>query len=154
MTTIVLIPGAGGDSYYWHLVAPRLEEHRWEVIAPDLPAGDDSAGIPEYADAVMRAVGDRGDIVIVAQSLGAFTAVELAERMPVSLIVFVAPMIPSTGETSGEWWDATGQPAAKRALDQRQGRDPDAPFDVMATFMHDVPTDVVDRLFERGDPPQ
>jgi pimeloyl-ACP methyl ester carboxylesterase len=154
MTTIVLIPGAGGDSYYWHLVAPRLEEHGWEVIAPDLPAGDDSAGIPEYADAVMRAVGDRGDIVIVAQSLGAFTAVEFAERMPVSLIVFVAAMIPSMGETAGEWWDATGQTAAKRALDLREGRDPDAPFDVMATFMHDVPTDVVDRLFERGDPPQ
>jgi pimeloyl-ACP methyl ester carboxylesterase len=154
MTTIVLIPGAGGDSYYWHLVAPMLEEHGWDVIAPDLPAGDDSAGIPEYADAVMRAVGDRSDIVIVAQSLGAFTAVELAERMPVSLIVFVAAMIPAPGETSGEWWEATGQTAAQRALDLREGRDPDAPFDVMATYFHDVPAEVVDRLFERGDPPQ
>jgi pimeloyl-ACP methyl ester carboxylesterase len=154
MTTIVLIPGAGGDSYYWHLVAPMLEEHAWDVIAPDLPAGDDSAGIPEYADAVMRAVGDRSDIVIVAQSLGAFTAVELAERMPVALIVFVAAMIPAPGETSGEWWEATGQMAAQRALDLREGRDPDAPFDVTATYFHDVPAEVVDRLFERGDPPQ
>jgi pimeloyl-ACP methyl ester carboxylesterase len=154
MTTIVLIPGAGGASYYWHLVAPMLEEHGWDVIAPDLPAGDDSAGIPEYADAVMLAVGDRSDIVIVAQSLGAFTAVELAERMPVSLIVFVAAMIPAPGETSGEWWEATGQTAAQRALDLREGRDPDAPFDVMATYFHDVPAEVVDRLFERGDPPQ
>lgn len=154
MTTIVLIPGAGGDSYYWHLVVPRLEERGWNVIAPDLPAGDDSAGIPEYADAVIEAVGDRRDVVVVAQSLGAFTGVELAERMPVSLIVFVAGMIPSPGETSGEWWDATGQPSAKRELDLREGRDPDAPFDVMATFLHDVPAEVVDRLFERGDPPQ
>jgi pimeloyl-ACP methyl ester carboxylesterase len=154
MTTIVLIPGAGGDSYYWHLVVPRLEERSWSVIAPDLPAGDDSAGIPEYADAVMEAVGDRRDIVVVAQSLGAFTAVELAERMPVSLIVFVAAMIPSPGETAGEWWEATGQPSAKRELDLREGRDPDAPFDVTATFFHDVPAEVVDRLFERGDPPQ
>jgi pimeloyl-ACP methyl ester carboxylesterase len=154
MTTIVLIPGAGGASYYWHLVAPMLEEHGWDVIAPDLPAGDDSAGIPEYADAVMRAVGDRSDIVIVAQSLGAFTAVELAERMPVSLIVFVAAMIPAPGETSGEWWEATGQTAAQRALDLREGRDPDAPFDVTVTYFHDVPAEVVGRLFERGDPPQ
>jgi pimeloyl-ACP methyl ester carboxylesterase len=154
MTTIVLIPGAGGDAYYWHLVKPRLEERGWEVIAPDLPAADGSAGIPEYADAVLEAVGGRRDVVIVAQSLGAFTAVEVAERMPVSLIVFVAAMIPAPGETSGEWWEATGQPAAQRALDVREERDPDAPFDVMTTFLHDVPPDVVERLFERGEPPQ
>ena len=154
MTTIVLIPGAGGDAYYWHLVAPRLEERGWEIIAPALPAADDSAGIPEYADAVMEALGDRRDVVLVAQSLGAFTAVGVAERMPVSLIVFVAAMIPAPGETSGQWWEATGQSAAQRALDLREGRDPDAPFDDMTTFFHDVPTDVVDRLFERGEPPQ
>jgi pimeloyl-ACP methyl ester carboxylesterase len=154
MTTIVLIAGAGGDSYYWHLVAPRLEERGWEVIAPDLPAADDSAGIPEYADAVMEAVGDRRDVAVVAQSLGAYTAVEVAERMPVALIVFVAAMIPAPGETSGEWWEATGQPAAQQALDLREGRDPDAPFDVMMTFLHDVPRDVIERLLERGDPPQ
>jgi pimeloyl-ACP methyl ester carboxylesterase len=154
MTTIVLIPGAGGDSYYWHLVAPRLEQRGFEVIAVDLPAADDSAGIPEYAEAVVGAVGDPTDVVVVAQSLGAFTAIEVAERIPVSLIVFVAAMIPAAGETSGEWWDATGQSAAQRALDIREGRDPDAPFDVMETYFHDVPPDVVDRLFERGDPPQ
>jgi pimeloyl-ACP methyl ester carboxylesterase len=154
MTTIVLIPGAGGDSYYWHLVAPRLEEHGFRVIAVDLPAADDSAGIPEYAEAVMGALGDPTDVVVVAQSLGAFTAVEVAERIPVSLIVFVAAMIPAPGETSGQWWEATSQSAAQRALDLREGRDPDAPFDVMVTYFHDVPPDVVDRLFERGDPAQ
>lgn len=154
MTTIVLIPGSGGDSYYWHLVAPWLEQRGFKVIAVDLPAADDSAGIPEYAEAVVGAVDDPNDVVIVAQSLGAFTAVEIAERIPVSLIVFVAAMIPAAGETSGEWWEATGQSAAQRALDLREGRDPDAPFDVMETFFHDVPPDVVDRLFQRGDPPQ
>lgn len=154
MTTIVLIPGAGGDSYYWHLVAPRLEQRGFSVIAVDLPAADNSAGVPEYAEAVVDAVGDPNDVVLVAQSLGAFTAVEVAERIPVSLIVLVAAMIPVPGETSGEWWEATRQSAAQRALDLREGRDPDAPFDVMETFFHDVPPDVVDRLFERGDPPQ
>lgn len=154
MTTIVLIPGAGGDSYYWHLVAPRLEERGFAVIAVDLPTADDSAGIPEYAEAVVSAVGDLTDVVIVAQSLGAFTAVEVAERIPVSLIVFVSAMIPAPGETSGQWWEASGQSAAQRALDLRDGRDPDGPFDVMETFFHDVPPDVVDRLFARGDPPQ
>jgi hypothetical protein len=29
------------------------------VVAPDLPTEDDAAGLPEYAEAVVEAVGDR-----------------------------------------------------------------------------------------------
>jgi pimeloyl-ACP methyl ester carboxylesterase len=152
--TIVLIPGAGGDSYYWHLLTPLLVARGWDVVAVGLPAADESAGIEHYADAVLQAVGERTSLVLVAQSMGAFTAIAVAERVAVDLIVFVNATIPRDGETAGEWWDAVGQPAAQRALDQTEGRDPDAPFDVMTTFMHDVPPDVIDDLFSRGEPPQ
>jgi pimeloyl-ACP methyl ester carboxylesterase len=57
--TFVLLPGAGGDSWYWHLVASRLRAWRHEVLTPDLPADDDSAELGEYADTVVDAVGDR-----------------------------------------------------------------------------------------------
>ncbi|MEA2179954.1 MAG: hypothetical protein QOG77_3251, partial [Solirubrobacteraceae bacterium] len=43
--TYVLVPGAGGDSFYWHLVAPLLRDAGHEVLTPDLPAGDDDAGL-------------------------------------------------------------------------------------------------------------
>jgi pimeloyl-ACP methyl ester carboxylesterase len=43
----VLLPGAGGDSLYWHPVAPRLRGLGHEVLTPDLPA-DDAAALPEY----------------------------------------------------------------------------------------------------------
>ena len=59
METFVLIPGAGGDSWYWHLVAPSLRARGHEVLAPDLPAADDNAGLSAYADAVVEAIGDR-----------------------------------------------------------------------------------------------
>jgi hypothetical protein len=36
----------------------------------------------------------------------------------------------------------------------REGRDPDAPFDVMTVFMHDVPPDVVAEALARGEPRQ
>jgi hypothetical protein len=38
------------------LRAPRPGQ---EVVAPDLPTEDDAAGLPEYAEAVVEAVGDR-----------------------------------------------------------------------------------------------
>jgi pimeloyl-ACP methyl ester carboxylesterase len=150
----VLVPGAGGDSFYWHLVAPRLRDAGHEVLTPDLPAGDDAAGLAEYADAIVAAAGDRERIVLVAQSLGAFSAPMAAERLDVARMVLVAPMIPAAGETPGGWWASSGQLDAQREQDLRAGRDPDAPFDVHEMFLHDVPQAVIDALFARGEPQQ
>ena len=74
MATYVLIHGAGSDSWYWHLVAPELAAWGHAVVAPDLPADDDSAGLAEYTDVVVEAIGDRRDLIVVAQSMGGFTA--------------------------------------------------------------------------------
>lgn len=154
MATFVLLPGAGGDSWYWHLVAPELRARGNEVLAPDLPAGDDSAGLGEYADAIVSAIGDRGDLVLVAQSMAAFTAPMVCGRVDVRLLVLVAPMIPSPGESPGAWWSGSGQVAAQREQDELEGRDPEAPFDIKTTLMHDLPAELVDEAFARGEPPQ
>ena len=150
----VLLPGAGGDSWYWHLVAPRLRAEGQDVIAVDLPAGDDSAGLREYADAAVDAIGDRTHLTVVAQSMAAFTAPMLCDRVDVRRLALVAPMIPAPGESPGEWWSSSGQEAAKRELDEREGRDPNAEIDVKTTLMHDLPPEIVAESFERGEPRQ
>ena len=78
------------------------------MVAPDLPADDESATLVDYADAVVEAVGDRKDLVVVGQSFGAFTAPLVAERLPADALVLVAGMIPSPGESPDEWWHNTG----------------------------------------------
>jgi pimeloyl-ACP methyl ester carboxylesterase len=60
MATYVLIHGAGDVGWYWHLA--ELRERRRDVVAPDLPCEEDSAGLPEYADTVIEAIGDRTDL--------------------------------------------------------------------------------------------
>ena len=55
----ILVPGAGGSAWYWHLVVPKLVRHGYEAVPVALPASDDSAGLPEYADAVVDAIADR-----------------------------------------------------------------------------------------------
>jgi pimeloyl-ACP methyl ester carboxylesterase len=152
--TFVLLPGAGGDSWYWHLVAPLLRQRGHEVITPDLPAADDAAGLGEYADTVVDAIGDRDGLVVVAQSMAAYTAAMLCDRVDVRLLILVAPMIPAQGESPGAWWSSSGQETAQRRMDEREGRDPDAEFDVRTAFMHDVPPEVVDQAFARGEPRQ
>jgi pimeloyl-ACP methyl ester carboxylesterase len=150
----VLVPGAGGDSHYWHLVAPLLRDAGHRVIAPDLAGPDDAAGLEEYADAIVAAASDVDAIVLVAQSMGAFSAPMAAERLDVERIILVAPMIPAPGDTPSTWWSSTGQDAAAREAAIAEGRDPDAPFDVRETFLHDVPEPVVEDLFARGERPE
>ncbi len=144
--TFVLIPGAGGDSSYWHLVAAELERRGHETVAVDLPADDDSAGIPEYAQTVIDAIGDHRHVILVAQSMGGFTVPLVAARCSVRMAVLLNAMIPALGERPGDWWANTGHAQARRELDIRDGRDPDAEFDPFVVFLHDVPADVVASL--------
>ena len=153
-TTFILVPGAGGDPLYWHHVLPLLRDAGHEAVAVRLPAGEDGAGLAEYAAVITGAIGDRSGVVLVAQSMGAFSAPLAAAAAPrgqVARIALVAPMIPAPGETASEFWESSGQDAAARAYAIEEGRDPDAPFDLHEAFLHDVPADVAERLLTEGD---
>ena len=99
--TYVLIPGAGGSAWYWHRLEPELRRRGHATIAVGLPADDDAAGLPEYADAVVHAAGDRANLVLVAQSLGAFTAPLVCARRPVQMLILLNPMIPNPERDPG-----------------------------------------------------
>src|ERR1700734_1270721 len=133
----VLIPGAGGTAWYWPRVAALLREAGHEAIAVDLPGDDPTAGLPEYARLVASAIGSRDNVVLVAMSLGGFTAPLVAAEVPVSAMVFVNAMIPCPGETPGEWWDDTGWSDARVAAAKRGGYGVDV--DLAVYFLHDVP---------------
>ena len=138
--TFVLIPGSGGVAWYWHLVVPLLEQAGHEAIAVDLPGDDEAAGLPEYTQLVLDAIGEREDVVLVAQSLGGFTAPLVAAKVAVRELVLVNAMIPVPGETPGAWWDNTGSSQARIAAAERA--DYDAEFDLAVYFLHDVPPEV------------
>jgi pimeloyl-ACP methyl ester carboxylesterase len=162
-STFVLVPGAGGASWYWHRVVAELERRDHAAIAVELPADDPAAGIDEYVDIIVAAAAGMPKVTIVGQSMGAFSAVPSCDRLPVEGLVLVNAMIPDPGETAGAWWGNTGAPAAKAALDVAQGRDPDAELDPLTYFFHDLPASMfeasaayarneVDRAFETPSP--
>jgi pimeloyl-ACP methyl ester carboxylesterase len=142
MSTFVLIPGAGSGPDHWHLVAPRLEAAGHAVVTPDLPCESDTAGLPEYAAAVLQAIGARDELVLVGQSLGAFTAAAVAAARPTRRLVYLNAMIPARGETPGEWWDAVGHAEAAAETLDRHGPLPTwTEQDLQEVFLHDVPAD-------------
>lgn len=138
MATFVLIHGGGGSAWEWHLVEPGLRGRGHDVVAVDLPIEDDRAGLREYADAVVAAVGDRSDLVVVAHSFGAFTGTIVCDRLPVDRLVLLAAMVPAPGESPAQWWSNTGHDEL------------DVPDDEVELFLHDVPPELAAEAIARG----
>jgi pimeloyl-ACP methyl ester carboxylesterase len=121
-------------------VARHLVDAGCAVISVDLPGDDQAAGLPRYAELVVDAIGYRSDVVLVAGSLGGFTAPLVCERVPVLELVLVNAMIPDPGETARDWWVHTGalEDQGQAARDGGYG-----PFDAATYFLHDVQAEVV-----------
>jgi pimeloyl-ACP methyl ester carboxylesterase len=153
MSTFVLIHGAGDVGWYWHLVEAELRARGHDTVAPDLPAGDDSATLTDYADAVVDAVGGRRDLVVVGQSFGGFTAPLVADRLRAGVLVLTAGMIPAPGEAPRDWWSNTGYADAVREQAARDGglTGNDDPY---VCFYHDAPRDLAEQALshERAHP--
>ncbi|WP_219418070.1 alpha/beta fold hydrolase [Pseudonocardia nigra] len=137
MTTFALIPGAATDRWYWHLLEAELRARGHETVAVDLPCDDDAAGLPEYADAAVAAIGDRSDVVVVAHSFGGFTGPLVCARRPVRRLVLVTAMVPRPGEAPGDWWANTGHEQAPAVDD-------------VDLFLHDVPAGLAAEAMRHG----
>jgi len=139
MVTFAFIHGAGDVGWYWHLVEAELRRRGHDTVAPDLPVEDDTAGLSRYADVVVDAIGDRHDVVVVAQSFGGYVAPIVAQRTKARLIVLVAAMVPLPGESAEEMFRVTGwQPESGDDSSTR------------AIFYHDVPPELAEEAMSRG----
>ena len=139
MATYALIHGAGDVGWYWHLVEAELRRRGHDVVAMDLPVEDDSAGLSKYADVVVDAIAGRRDVVVVAQSFGGYTAPIVCSRVRSTLLVLVAGMVPSPGESADEMFVNTGY--------RREAQDDSSD---LAIFYHDVAPALAAEALARG----
>jgi pimeloyl-ACP methyl ester carboxylesterase len=111
-----------------------------ETVAVDLPNEDDAAGLPEYTDAAIEAIGGRTDLIVVGQSLGAFTAASVASERETNMLVYLNGMIPAEGETPGEWGNNVGHAEAAADVFGLYGPPSSWGEDALIeVFLHDVP---------------
>ncbi|MFI6316874.1 alpha/beta hydrolase [Nonomuraea sp. NPDC050556] len=148
MSTFVLIHGGGDVGWSWHLVEAELRARGHDVLAPDLPGNDETHTLDDYADAVVQTVGHRQNLIVVGHSFGAFTAPLVAQRLSADMLVLLAGMIPTPGESPDDWWTNTGcQTAVEEAakLDGGLTGNPD-PF---ISFYHDVPRKLAEEALSK-----
>jgi pimeloyl-ACP methyl ester carboxylesterase len=146
--TFVLIHGGGDVGWSWHLVEAELRARGHDVVAPDLPADDESKTLTDYADAVVEAVAARRNLVVVGHSFGAFTAPLVADRLPVDALVLLAGMIPAPGEPPADWAANTGYHTAVAEQARRDGG-LTGNTDPHVSFYHDVPRDLATEAMSR-----
>src|SRR3954468_21760671 len=108
MTTFALIHGGGGSGWDFHRLVPELAARGHDAIAPDLPITDKTAGLADFTDTVLAALGDASDVAVVGHSYGGFTAPLVASKVRARVLVYLAGMIPAPGEPPGQWWGNTG----------------------------------------------
>jgi pimeloyl-ACP methyl ester carboxylesterase len=149
VASYALIPGGGGDPWECHRLVAELARRGHDAIAVRLPAEDDAAGWSEYADAVVEAIGDRDEVVLVASSMGAFTAPLVSTRRAVDLIVLLNAMVPVPGETFNDWWSNTDSGPARRAYHEKVGLSPAERDDDGVIYYHDLPADLKAAAQER-----
>ena len=149
MATYALIPGGGGDPWEWHRLVPELEARGHEAMPVRLPAEDDTAGWSEYADVVVDALGERSDVIVVAESMGGFTAPIVCTRRPVALLVLLNAMIPVPGETFNAWWSNTGSGPAQQEYLASIGLAPAQAADDALVYYHDLPRQLSDEAQSR-----
>jgi pimeloyl-ACP methyl ester carboxylesterase len=139
MATYALIPGGGGDPWEWHRLVHELGFRDQEAIAVRLPSDEDAAGWSEYADAVVDACRDRTEVIVVAASMGGFTAPIVCSRRPVDQLILLNAMVPVPGETFNQWGANTGSLAARREYHASIGLAPAQADDDAVIYYHDLP---------------
>lgn len=155
VTDYVLVPGAGGRGWIWHLVAAELARRGHHAVPVDLPGADPAAGLLAYRDLIVAAARTAArvpgrPVTLVAQSLGGFSAPLACEHAPVRRLVLVNAMIPRPGETAGDWWGNVGWRDEAQAAADRDGRPSVDVTDTDTLFFHDLPADVAEVM--RSDP--
>jgi pimeloyl-ACP methyl ester carboxylesterase len=138
VATYALIHGAGDSGAAWGRVASELEARGHRAVAPDLPCDEESAGWEEHAAVVLDAVGQAGDLRVVAHSLGGFTAALVCSRVHAESLTYVAGMVPEPGETLEDFFVNT---AARGA-----------PDDPIEAFLADLPREEAERALAAARP--
>ena len=101
MSTFALVHGAWSGAWVWDGLLPELASRGHGAVAMDLPCDRPDATFDDYAEAVVTALGDAGDVILVGHSLGGMTLPFVARRRPVDALVYVCGVVPGTRDTWG-----------------------------------------------------
>jgi pimeloyl-ACP methyl ester carboxylesterase len=105
--TYVLVHGSWLGKFCWVEVITMLESLGHSALTIDLPAHGEDATPPEnvsldaYRDAVIAAIGDRTNVILVGHSMAGVVISVVAEAIPdrIKALVYLCAYLPRSGES-------------------------------------------------------
>jgi pimeloyl-ACP methyl ester carboxylesterase len=105
--TFVLVHGAFEDGSVWQAVSKQLQQQGHEVIVVDLPGRPSNPASPsdvsaqKYRDAIVKAIGERPQVILAGHSFGGIQISNVAEAIPdrIHALVYIAAYPPRDGDT-------------------------------------------------------
>jgi len=114
---IILIGGGGLGPWAWERVTPKLNDHGFHTVTPQLrTTGDDATpatavGLDDWVEDVSRALTGHADATLVAHSFAGYVAAAVLERRPHSIdqLILIDAVLPQPGKS---WFDVMGADVA------------------------------------------
>ncbi|MBD2773838.1 alpha/beta fold hydrolase [Iningainema tapete] len=95
MTLFCLVHGAYQGAWCWDLLIPHLEARDHKTVAMDLPIENPDATLSDFADAVIQALPeDEDDVILVGHSMAGTVIPIVATQRRVRKLVFLTALIP------------------------------------------------------------
>jgi pimeloyl-ACP methyl ester carboxylesterase len=140
---VVLVHGSYHGAWCWDRLRPELERRGHRVISMDLPISDPALGGTAYAQAVVDAIPDDSQPVLVGHSMGGLVVPLVASMRAVRGIVFLAAFLPVPGlsandQRASEALDATYRPKTAEWTDLGDGVWMIGPATATEIFFHDA----------------
>ena len=102
---VALIHGGFHGAWCWDLLVSELHRRGYRTSAVDLPIGELALGAAAYADVVAADLPEDEAIVVVGHSMGGLVVPPLAERRPVTHMVFLAALYPVPGKSMARQYE-------------------------------------------------
>ncbi|NJK48933.1 alpha/beta hydrolase [Candidatus Gracilibacteria bacterium] len=98
MSLFCLVHGACQGAWVWDLLIPYLEAQGHKTVAMDLPIEDPDVTLSDYVDAVLEALPEtEEDVILVGHSMAGTFISLIAARYRVRQLVFIGSLIPHPG---------------------------------------------------------
>ena len=138
MTTFALIHGSHHGAWCWDYLIPELRMRGCDAVAVELPAEDVRAGISTCADVVVDALRHvTDDVVVVGHSGGGLIVPVVAERRPVTRMIFLAAIVPRPGISFAEQRATDGPTTGGTKVTHPDGTQSRTPEEARRVYYHD-----------------
>jgi pimeloyl-ACP methyl ester carboxylesterase len=148
MSTFGLVHGGGLGAWCWEPVLPLLEKRGYKTATVDLINDKPTAGAADFAEIILKAFADIGDLIVVGHSNSGLIIPLVATQRPVERLIFLHSLLPKPTQSVTDQFQAEPDMINPEMLSIKGNWWEDEAV-VTHFLFHDCPPEVAHQAFTR-----